>query len=101
MKCFERVVLAHIQSSILDTLDSLQYTYRPNRSTSDAIAAALHISHLEDKDTYIRKLFIDYSSTFNTILNNFYSCAIESVLTNCITMWYGSTTMRDCKHFQS
>ncbi|KAK3550137.1 hypothetical protein QTP86_021072 [Hemibagrus guttatus] len=68
MKCFERVVLAHIQSSILDTLDSLQYTYRPNRSTSDAIAAALHISHLEDKDTYIRKLFIDYSSTFNTVI---------------------------------
>ncbi|KAK3539709.1 hypothetical protein QTP70_012032 [Hemibagrus guttatus] len=70
IKCFERVVLAHIQSSIPDTLDPLQYAYRPNRSILDAIAAALHISlsHLEDKDTYIRMLFIDYSSTFNTVI---------------------------------
>ncbi|KAK3569758.1 hypothetical protein QTP86_004075 [Hemibagrus guttatus] len=70
MKCFERVVLAHIQSSIPDTLDPLQYAYRPNRSTSDAIAAALHIflSHLEVKDTYIRMLFIDYISAFNTVI---------------------------------
>ncbi|KAK3537362.1 hypothetical protein QTP70_008820 [Hemibagrus guttatus] len=34
------------------------------------------------------------------ILNNFYSCVIESVLTNCITVWYGSTTIRDRKHLQ-
>ncbi len=66
-KCFERVVLAHFQSCMPETLDPLQYAYRTNRSTSDAIAAALHISlsHLEDKDTYIRMLFIDYSSAFN------------------------------------
>ncbi|KAK3510664.1 hypothetical protein QTP70_012820 [Hemibagrus guttatus] len=70
MKSFERVVLAHIQSSIPDTLYPLQYTYWPNRSTADAIAAALHLSlsHLEDKDTYIRMLFIYYSSTFNTVI---------------------------------
>ncbi|KAK3510666.1 hypothetical protein QTP70_012822 [Hemibagrus guttatus] len=70
MKSFERVVLAHIQSSIPDTLYPLQYTYWPNRSTTHAIAAALHLSlsHLEDKDTYIRMLFIYYSSTFNTVI---------------------------------
>uniref|UniRef100_A0A3B3IGF0 Reverse transcriptase domain-containing protein n=1 Tax=Oryzias latipes TaxID=8090 RepID=A0A3B3IGF0_ORYLA len=70
MKCFERVMLTHIQSSIPDTLDPLQYAYRPNRSTSDAIAAALHtsLSHLENKDSYIRMLFIDYSSAFNTVV---------------------------------
>ncbi|KAK2918358.1 hypothetical protein Q8A73_002729 [Channa argus] len=70
MKCFERVVLAHIQSSIPDTIDPLQYAYRPNRSTSDAIAAAIHysLSHLENKDSYLRILFIDYSSAFNTVI---------------------------------
>uniref|UniRef100_A0A8C8DGK4 Reverse transcriptase domain-containing protein n=1 Tax=Oryzias sinensis TaxID=183150 RepID=A0A8C8DGK4_9TELE len=70
MKCFERVMLTHIQSSIPDTLDPLQYAYRPNRSTSDAIAAALHnsLSHLENKDSYIRTLCIDYSSAFNTVV---------------------------------
>ncbi len=70
MKCFKRVVLPHIQSSIPDTLDPLQYAYRPNRSSSDAIAAALHYSltHLEDKNSYIRMLFVDYSSAFNTVI---------------------------------
>uniref|UniRef100_A0AAQ4S675 Reverse transcriptase domain-containing protein n=1 Tax=Gasterosteus aculeatus aculeatus TaxID=481459 RepID=A0AAQ4S675_GASAC len=69
MKCFERVILSHIQSSIPDTLDPQQYAYRRNRSTSDATAAALHhsLSHLENKDSYIRRLFVDYSSAFNTV----------------------------------
>ncbi|XP_034047300.1 RNA polymerase I-specific transcription initiation factor RRN3 [Thalassophryne amazonica] len=69
MKCFERVILSHIHNSIPDTTDPLQYTYRHNRSTSDTIATALHISlsHLENKDSYIRMLFIDYSSTFNMV----------------------------------
>ncbi|KAK3565829.1 hypothetical protein QTP86_015810, partial [Hemibagrus guttatus] len=34
------------------------------------------------------------------ILNNFYDCVIESILTNCIIVWYGSTTVRDRKHLQ-
>ncbi|KAI4885966.1 hypothetical protein NFI96_009926 [Prochilodus magdalenae] len=69
-KCFERVVLSHIQSSIPNTTDPLQYAYGSNRSTSDAIAAALHVSlsHLENKDSYVRILFIDYSSAFNTVV---------------------------------
>ncbi|KAK2899376.1 hypothetical protein Q8A73_012505 [Channa argus] len=72
MKCFERVVLAHIQSSIPDTIDPLQYDYQPNTSTSDAIAAAIHYSrsHLENKDSYLRILFIDYSSAFNTVISH-------------------------------
>uniref|UniRef100_A0A3Q3R856 Uncharacterized protein n=1 Tax=Monopterus albus TaxID=43700 RepID=A0A3Q3R856_MONAL len=40
MKCFERVVLVHIQSSIPGTLDPLQYAYR---ATSDAIAAVVSV----------------------------------------------------------
>ncbi|KAK0149244.1 hypothetical protein N1851_010226 [Merluccius polli] len=31
------------------------------------------------------------------ILNNFYSCIVESILISCITVWYGSTTAMDCK----
>ncbi len=34
------------------------------------------------------------------ILSNFYSCVVESVLTSCIPVWYGSTTVRDRKHMQ-
>ena len=68
-KCFERLVMAHINTINLDTLDPLQFTYRPNRSTDDAISIALHtaLSHLDKRNTYVRMLFIDYSSSFNTI----------------------------------
>ncbi|KAK2920685.1 hypothetical protein Q8A73_000170 [Channa argus] len=81
MKFFERVVLAHIQSSIPDTIDPLQYAYRPNRSTLDTIAAAINysLSHLENKDSYLRILFIDYSSAFNT------GCVLSPILYTLFT----------------
>ncbi len=52
------------------SLDPLQFAYRSNRSTDDAIAFTLHtaLSHLENKNTYLRMLFVDYSSAFNTIV---------------------------------
>jgi hypothetical protein len=70
MKCFERLVMAYINSILPDTLDPLQFSYRPNRSTDDTISIALHtaLSHLDKRNTYVRMLFIDYSSAFNTIV---------------------------------
>ena len=70
MKCFERLVMAHINTIIQETLDLLQFAYRPNRSTDDAISIALHtaLSHLDKRNTYVRMLFINYSSAFNTIV---------------------------------
>ena len=70
MKCFERMVVAHINIIIPETLDPFQFAYRPNRSTDDAISIALHtdLSHLDKRNTYVRMLFIDFSSAFNTIV---------------------------------
>ena len=70
MKCFERLVMAHINTIIPETLDPLQLAYRPNRFTDDAISIALNtaLSHLDKRNTYVRMLFIDYSSAFNTIV---------------------------------
>jgi hypothetical protein len=70
MKCFERLVRAHINIIIPETLDPVQFAYRPNRSTDDAISFALHavLSHLDKRNSYMRILFIDYSSAFNTIV---------------------------------
>jgi hypothetical protein len=38
--------------------------------TDDTISIALHtaLSHLDMRNTYVRMLFIDYSSAFNTIV---------------------------------
>eukprot|EP00061_Rhincodon_typus_P015031 g42480.t1 len=40
--------------------------------TEDAISLALHLSleHLDNKDTYVRLLFIDYTSAFNTTVTS-------------------------------
>jgi hypothetical protein len=70
MKCFERLVMAHINTIIPETLDALHFAYCLNRSTDDAISITLHtaLSHLDKRNTYVRMLFIYYSSVFNTIV---------------------------------
>ncbi len=63
MKCFERLVMHNIKISLPNTLDLLQFD-------DDAISSTLHLAltHLENKDSYVRMLFIDFSSAFNTII---------------------------------
>ena len=65
MKCFERLVMAQINSP---NLTHSKFAYPTNRSTDDAISIALHtaLSHLDKRNTYVRMLF--YSSEFNTIV---------------------------------
>ena len=108
MKCFERLVIAHINTIIPETPDPLQFAYRPNRSTDDAIAIALHtsLSHLDKRITYVRMLFIDYSSAFNTIvpsnrINKLRTLGLNTSFCNWIldfltgrpqVVWVGSNT---------
>ena len=70
MKCLERLVMAHINTLFTETLDPLQFEYRPNRSTDDAISIALHtaLSHLDKRNPYVKMPFIDYSTAFNIIV---------------------------------
>ncbi|XP_034041546.1 uncharacterized protein LOC117523963 [Thalassophryne amazonica] len=42
MKCFERILLKYIKDAIPAGLDSLQFAYRENRLTEDAVSLALH-----------------------------------------------------------
>ena len=70
MKTFERVVMSHIKNTIDITSDCHQYAYRQNRSTADAVSAVIHqaFTHLETSNSYVRQLFLDFSSAFNTII---------------------------------
>ena len=70
MKVLERLVLAHLKSITDPVLDPLQFAYRANRSTDDAVNMALHyvLEHLDSAGNYARILFVDFSSAFNTIL---------------------------------
>jgi hypothetical protein len=62
--------MSHINTIIPESLDPFQITYRTNRSTGDTISIALHtaLSYLDKRNTFVRMLFIDYSSAFNTIV---------------------------------
>ncbi len=71
MKVFERLLKRYICFFIPATLDPLQFAYRPNRSTDDAISQVRHssLTHIDSKNgNYVKLLFIDYSSAFNTIV---------------------------------
>lgn len=70
MKCFEKLVLQHIKDSLQPTFDPFQFAYRANRSTEDATVTALHtvLSQLKHQGNYLRMLFIDFSSAFNTVI---------------------------------
>ena len=70
MKVFERIVLRYLKTVTAGIMDPLQFAYQTNRSVDDAVALALHymLAHLERPGTYVRVLFIDFSSAFNTII---------------------------------
>ena len=85
MKCSERLVKDHITSTLPVTLDPLQFAYLPNRCIDNAIAITLHtaLSHLDN--TYVRLLFIDYSSAFNTIVpSKLEALGLNPALCNCV-----------------
>ena len=69
MKVFERIVLQNLLLQTNPYLDQNQFAYKPNRSTSDATLSLLHscYEHLEKPNSFVRILFIDFSSAFNTI----------------------------------
>ncbi len=72
MKSFEKLVLAHLKDITGPSLDPLQFSYRANRFVDDAVNMGLHyvLQHLDRPGTYVRILFVNFSSAFNTIIPN-------------------------------
>ncbi len=71
LKSFERLVLAYLKDTTVPLLDPLQFAYRANRYM-DAVNMGQHfiLQHLDRPGTYVRILFVDFSSAFNTIIPN-------------------------------
>ena len=70
MKCFESIFKVFIQSLLPSDFDPYQFAYRKNRSVEDAVSLNIHeiLDHLEKPNSYVRVLFLDYSSAFNNII---------------------------------
>ncbi|CAJ1079927.1 hypothetical protein NFI96_007151 [Xyrichtys novacula] len=69
MKTLEQLILRLLRSEVKDKLDSLQFTYKEHIGVDDAVLYMLHrvLSHLEEPGVYVRIMFFDFSSAFNTI----------------------------------
>ena len=72
MKCFEKIVLRHLLTFTSRQQDPFQFAYKSHRGVDDAILTLLHkvFTHLDKPGSFIRVLFIDFSSAFNTIQPN-------------------------------
>ncbi|KAK1803319.1 hypothetical protein P4O66_004102 [Electrophorus voltai] len=82
MKCFEKLVRDFITSSLPASMDPLQFAYCHNRSTDDASAHLLHttLTHLDKgRGNYVKMLFVDYSSAFNTIIPSLLTTKLEDL----------------------
>ncbi|KAK1788958.1 hypothetical protein P4O66_015858 [Electrophorus voltai] len=80
MKCFEKLVRDFVTSSLPASMDPLQFAYRHNCSTDDAIAHLLHttLTHLDEgRGNYVKMLFVDYNRTQSVRVGN----CVSSTLT--------------------
>lgn len=77
MKCFLRLVQQHL--------------------TPPPVCLLLHraLSHLERWNTYVRTLFTDFSSAFNTVLPQHLSMKMRQL---CLTSTYSAPTKRPCPY---
>ena len=69
MKCLEKLVLHQIMVHTETKLDEYQFAYRHGKSVEGAVLTLLHriYKHVDQLNSYVRILFVDYSSAFNTI----------------------------------
>ena len=68
-KCMERVVSKELSLQTVKSMDPMQFAYRASRGVEDATLTLLDkiYSHLNKPKTYVRVLFMDFSSAFNTV----------------------------------
>ena len=69
MKVFERLFLSTLKVQVAGFQDPLQFAYRAKIGVDDALLYMLHsvYSHLEKGSSFVRIMFFDFSSAFNTI----------------------------------
>lgn len=65
IKCFEKLVLHYMTTSLPPTFNPHQFAYRPSE---DAIATHTALNQLEHRESYVRMLYVNCSSAFSTII---------------------------------
>ena len=92
MKTLERLILRHLKPQVAQELDPLQFAYQEHIGVEDAVLFMLHraYAYLDVPGSYVRIMFFDFSSAFNTIQplilrDKLVSIGVAPSLTNWIT----------------
>ena len=90
-------MLQHIKLHLNKSLDPFQFAYQRNRCVENAVNCLIHyaLKHLEmdqqrtsNHTNYVRILFVDYSSAFNTIVpSKLYRKLCDLNLPNKLCVW--------------
>ena len=69
MKCFEKLIKNMLIEKTQIFADPYQFAYCDKKGVDDALISFLHpiYDHLDKAKSYVRTLFLDFSSAFNTI----------------------------------
>ena len=69
IKCLEKLILSLLLPAISPFQDPNQFAYKCKRSVDDAIALFVDniYKHVDTPKQFVRVLFVDFSSAFNTI----------------------------------
>ncbi|KAI2666968.1 putative 149 kDa protein [Labeo rohita] len=93
MKSFEKLVLAYLKNITGPLLEPLQFAYRANSFVDDAVNMELHfiLQHLDKTGDYVRILFVDFSSAFNTIIPALFQTKLNQLsVPSSICQWITS-----------
>ena len=67
MKCFERIILHRLMKHTKPHLDPYQFAYKQTEASKTLTLLHNAYTHLEKPGSFVRILFIDFSSAFNSI----------------------------------
>ena len=69
LKLAERAILSRLRTYLTVPHDSLQFAYKTNRSTLDAVSSVVHFisKSLDQSVKSVRCIFLDYSSAFDSV----------------------------------
>ncbi|KAK3550916.1 hypothetical protein QTP70_008737 [Hemibagrus guttatus] len=91
--------LIHINGMAVERVSSFKFL---GNHISEDLSRTTNTSSLV-KEAHQRLFFLNTlkkNHLSSTILVNFYRCVIESILTNCTTVWYGNCSAADRKALQ-
>ena len=89
-KCMERVIVGELTTTIGESLDPLQFAYKPKRGVEDATLHLLDTvtKHLDSQNSLVRILFMDFSSAFNTVNISTLLHRLQQLQVNpALTLW--------------